>query len=128
MRVSRARQSGRGYGQEARRGHETIDRLLTLMKLYDELAEWWPLFSAPADYAEEAEFFAKVLNASCDTAARTVLELGAGGGNNAFHLKRSFEMTLVDASSRMLQVSRALNPGCEHREGDMRTLDLERTF
>ena len=23
------------------------------MKLYDELAEWWPLFSAPVDYAED---------------------------------------------------------------------------
>ncbi len=98
------------------------------MKLYDELAEWWPLFSAPADYAEEAELFAKLLNASCNATPRTVLELGSGGGNNACHLKRSFEMTLVDASPRMLAVSRALNPECEHREGDIRSLDLGRTF
>jgi len=28
------------------------------MKLYDELSEWWPLFSAPEDYAEEAALFA----------------------------------------------------------------------
>src|SRR5260370_40916615 len=112
MRVSRARQSGRGYGQEARRGHETIDRLLNLRKLYDELAEWWPLFAAPADYAEEVEFFAKMLNASCNATPRTVLELGSGGGNNAFYLKRSFEMTLVDVSAQMLAVSRAHNPEC----------------
>ena len=98
------------------------------MKLYDELAEWWSLFSAPADYAEEAEFFAKLLNDACNPAPRTVLELGSGGGNNAFYLKRSFETTLVDVSPRMLQVSRALNPECEHREGDMRKLDLGRTF
>ena len=98
------------------------------MKLYDELAEWWPLFSAPANYAEEAAFFAKLLTDSCSTRPRTVLELGSGGGNNASHLKRSFEMTLVDASPQMLAVSRALNPECEHREGDMRTVDLERTF
>ena len=98
------------------------------MKLYDELAEWWPLFSAPADYAEEAAFFAELLTDSCKPAPRTVLELGSGGGNNALYLKRSFEMTLVDASPRMLAVSRALNPECEHREGDMRTLDLGRTF
>ena len=98
------------------------------MKLYDELAEWWPLFSAPEDYAEEAAFFARLLTDSCDPAPRTVLELGSGGGNNAFHLKRSFEMTLVDASAQMLAVSRALNPECAHREGDMRTVDLGRTF
>ena len=98
------------------------------MKLYDELAEWWPLFSAPADYAEEAAFFARVLNDACEPAPRTVLELGSGGGNNALYLKSNFEMTLVDLSPQMLAVSRALNPECEHREGDMRSASLGRTF
>jgi len=98
------------------------------MKLYDELAEWWPLFSAPADYEEEAAFFARVLTDASTPAPRTVLELGSGGGNNAFHLKSQFEMTLVDLSPRMLAVSHALNPECEHRQGDMRTLNLGRTF
>jgi SAM-dependent methyltransferase len=98
------------------------------MKLYDELAEWWPLFSAPADYAEEAAFFARVLTEACTPAPRTVLELGSGGGNNAFHLRSKFEMTLIDLSAQMLAVSRALNPECEHHEGDMRTVNLGRTF
>jgi SAM-dependent methyltransferase len=98
------------------------------MKLYDELAEWWPLFSAPADYAEEAAFFARVLTEACTAAPRTVLELGSGGGNNALYLKSKFELTLVDLSPQMLAVSRALNPECEHREGDMRTVNLGRTF
>jgi hypothetical protein len=47
------------------------------MKLYDELAEWWPLFSAPAGYAEEAAFFADVLSQACNPPPRTVLELGS---------------------------------------------------
>ncbi|MGC2494787.1 class I SAM-dependent methyltransferase [Candidatus Binatus sp.] len=98
------------------------------MKLYDELAEWWPLFSAPDDYAEEAAFFARVLTDACEPAPRTVLELGSGGGNNALHLKSKFEMTLVDLSPHMLAVSRKLNPECEHRVGDMRTVNLGRTF
>jgi SAM-dependent methyltransferase len=98
------------------------------MKLYEELADWWPLFSAPADYAEEAVFFSRLLTDACQPAPRTVLELGAGGGNNAFHLKSKFEMTLVDSSPQMLGVSRALNPECDHREGDMRTVSLGRTF
>ena len=98
------------------------------MKLYDELAEWWPLFSAPADYAEEAAFFACVLTDACKPAPRTVLELGSGGGNNALYLKSKFEMTLVDLSSQMLAVSRKLNPECEHFEGDMRTVNLGRAF
>jgi SAM-dependent methyltransferase len=37
-------------------------------------------------------------------------------------------MTLVDLSPQMLAVSRALNPECEHLEGDIRTLRLGRTF
>lgn len=36
------------------------------MKLYDELAEWWPLLSSPADYAEEAAFFGDRLHAAGD--------------------------------------------------------------
>src|SRR6202049_2188496 len=98
------------------------------MKLYSELAEWWPIFSAPEEYREEAAFFARVLAESCHPEARRVLERGSGGGNNASHLKASFAMTLVDLSSRMLAVSKALNPECEHLEGDIRTLRLGRTF
>jgi SAM-dependent methyltransferase len=98
------------------------------MKLYDELAEWWPLFSAPADYADEAALFARLLTEACDPPPRTVLELGSGGGNNALYLKSKFEMTLVDLSEQMLAVSHKLNPECEHRGGDMRTVNLGRTF
>ncbi len=98
------------------------------MKLYTELAEWWPIFSGPEEYREEAAFFARVLKESCNPAPRTLLELGSGGGNNASHLKSHFKMTLVDVSPQMLAVSRALNPDCEHLEGDIRTLRLGRTF
>ncbi len=58
----------------------------------------------------------------------TLLELGSGGGNNASHLKHRFECTLTDLSPEMLALSRTLNPECEHLEGDMRSLRLERTF
>lgn len=98
------------------------------MKLYGELAEWWPIFSAPDEYREEAAFFSRVLTESCDPPARRVLELGSGGGNNASHLKARYKMTLVDISPQMLAVSRALNPECEHLEGDIRSIRLGRTF
>ena len=99
-----------------------------LPKLYDRFASWWPLLSRPSDYAEEALFFAKMLNAASDEPARTMLELGCGGGNSASHLKADFEMTLVDLAPAMLDVSKKLNPECEHVEGDMRTVRLERQF
>jgi SAM-dependent methyltransferase len=97
-------------------------------KLYAELAEWWPLLSAPADYVEEAAFYQQALMAACERPAQTLLELGSGGGNNASHLKARFQMVLVDRSPGMLAVSRALNPECEHVEADMRTVRLERQF
>ena len=37
-------------------------------------------------------------------------------------------LTLVDLSADMLEMSRRLNPGCAHHQGDMRTLRLGRTF
>jgi trans-aconitate methyltransferase len=95
-------------------------------KLYSELADWWPLVSSPADYAEEAARYAELLTGACRPAR--VLELGSGGGNNASHLKKHFEMTLVDLSPQMLEVSRKLNPECDHRRGDMRSVRLGRPF
>ena len=97
-------------------------------RLYDEFASWWPLLSAPADYAEEAAFYERILNEASRTRLRTVLELGSGGGSNASHMKARFEMVLVDLSEGMLAVSRALNPECEHVQGDMRSLRLGRHF
>jgi len=98
------------------------------MKLYGELAEWWPVFSDPKEYRREAAHIARVLRKATRPAPRTVLELGSGGGNSAFHLKARFAMTLVDMSPQMLRVSRKLNPECEHVKGDIRTLRLGRTF
>jgi SAM-dependent methyltransferase len=99
-----------------------------MMKMYDDLASWWPLLSSPADYAEEAAFYANTLAGACDRAPVTVLELGSGGGNNASHLKSRFTLVLVEPSTGMRQVSEALNPECEHVSGDMRTVRLGRQF
>ena len=96
-------------------------------RFYGDLAEWWPLISAPEEYAEEAAFAATVLD-TASIPVRDVLELGSGGGNNAFHLKARFAMTLVDLSAEMVEVSRQLNPECEHAQGDMRTVRLGRAF
>ena len=98
-------------------------------KLYNELAAWWPLVSPVEDYVGEAGFFRRVLSDSGLPPAPSLLELGCGGGSNAFYLKQNFaQVTLSDLSPQMLEVSRALNPECEHVEGDMRSLRLGRSF
>jgi ubiquinone/menaquinone biosynthesis C-methylase UbiE len=99
-----------------------------LPKLYFELSSWYHLLSAPADYAEEAEFVRSLVVGASSTPPVRLLELGSGGGNNASHLKAHFKLTLADLSEGMLDLSRNLNPECEHILGDMRTLRLGRTF
>ena len=96
-------------------------------RFYADLAAWWPLISPPEEYAEEAAFAATLLR-SASIPVHDVLELGSGGGHNAVHLKASFAMTLVDLSEQMLEVSRRLNPECDHRRGDMRAVRLSRAF
>jgi SAM-dependent methyltransferase len=98
------------------------------MRTYRELAAWWPLFSPPSHYVEEAEDLLPTLFAVPDAAPLTLLELGAGGGSLACHLKGKLNLTLSDVSPEMLANSRRLNPECEHVVGDMRTLDLGRMF
>lgn len=97
--------------------------------MYGEFASWWPLLSPPKDYEEEVDFFVGLLRYANVPQNATMLELGSGGGNNALYLKEHFaQTTLTDLSAEMLAVSRALNPDCEHIEGDMRTMRLGRTF
>lgn len=96
-------------------------------RVYTDLAGWWPLISPPEEYAEEAAHLAGVFG-SAAIAVREVLDLGSGGGGVAVHLKSRFALTLVDLSEEMLDVSRRLNPECEHIQGDMRTIRLGRAF
>jgi hypothetical protein len=55
------------------------------VKLYSELAPWFRLLTHPSEYAEEADHIERVIDATVDGRASTLLELGAGGGNNASH-------------------------------------------
>lgn len=98
------------------------------MKLYDEIADWWPLMSPPEEYASEAGPVARLLSPDSVSGRPRLLELGAGGGHLASHLKAWFDMTLVDLFPRMLEQSRRLNPECRHLTGDMRSLRLDERF
>ena len=95
-------------------------------RFYGELAQWWPMIS-PIVSGERATYAAELLD-SAAFPVRNVLELGSGGGHNAVHLRERYAMTLVDLSPEMLEVSRQLNPECEHHQGDMRTVRLGRTY
>jgi SAM-dependent methyltransferase len=98
-------------------------------RIYNDLADWYLLLTAPEDYAEEADFFLRALRVALGAVPRTLLELGAGSGNNAWHYKHQVRsVTLSDLSPAMLAISQASNPECEHVQGDMRSLRLNRQF
>ena len=97
-------------------------------RFYQELSEWWPLFSPAIHYVEEAQDLRRRLAPLPAPGTTTLLELGSGGGSLASHLKDQFKLTLTDLSEGMLAESRALNPEAEHIQGDMRTLRLNREF
>ncbi|RKH97025.1 class I SAM-dependent methyltransferase [Corallococcus sp. AB038B] len=96
--------------------------------LYSELVPWYSLVDPPEDHEDEAVCFQSAFEHIISPRPQTLLELGAGAGNTALHLKRRFTCTLTDLSPGMQQLSREQNPDCEHVHGDMRTLRLGRTF
>ncbi len=100
----------------------------TNLALYNELVPWYRLLDPTEEHREEAEVFTAAFKRVVQGACGTLLELGSGAGNNAFHMKRHFQCTLADPSEPMLASSRDINPTCEHLVGDMRTLRLDRTF
>lgn len=98
------------------------------LRMYDELASWFHLLTAPEEYADEAEVILRLMREHVDGPLETLLELGSGGGNTASHLRGHVQLTLTDIAPAMLELSRGLNRGCEHVLGDMRTLRLGRAF
>ena len=98
-------------------------------RMYHDLAEWFHLLTAPEDYEEEAALFYGTAKAALGREPASWLELGSGGGNNAWHYSRLVpEVVLSDRSEEMLALSRKINPKLEHVPGDMLTLRLGRTF
>lgn len=98
------------------------------LRLYRDLAEWYPLLTPVEDYAEEADLYRRLFVSHCRRPPRTLLDLGTGPGHNAAYLKRSFACTLVDLEPAMLELNRRLNPECGHVKGDMRSIRLGGTF
>jgi SAM-dependent methyltransferase len=99
-----------------------------LPRLYTGLAAWWPLFSRPQDYGEEASWIFGAFRDALGRRPDHIFELGSGGGNVASHLSRQVRMTLSDISKDMLELSRRLNPDSEHVAADMRNVRIGKTF
>ncbi len=98
------------------------------MKLYDQMADWYPVLTPLEEYVEEAQVFRDILLGALGDGRHTLLELGAGAGHNAHYLAADFDLTLTDLSPRMIELARVSCPGATFAVGDMRSLRLHRTF
>jgi SAM-dependent methyltransferase len=98
-------------------------------RLYNDLAWLWPLWGEPTEtYADWCEQVTRFIRRYSRIPAGTLLNLGCGGGKNAFNLKVHFEVTGVDISPAMLDLARQLNPECRFLPGDMRDCSLGEQF
>lgn len=98
------------------------------LRLYRDLAEWYPLLTPVEDYEEEADFYRSLFKSYCRNTPRTLLDLGSGAGHNAAYLKASFSCTLVDLEPAMVELNRRQNPECMHVQGDLRSIRLGQVF
>ena len=100
-------------------------------RLYNDLADLWPLLSPSCDYASEASVIAQILHEHLGPATsrsrRSILEMGAGGGHTLSYFK-DFDAVAVDLSAQMLAQCRRLNPAVQTHVGDMRQVRLGRSF
>ena len=97
-------------------------------RLYGDLAWTWPIISPPEDYIDEGDEFRRFIHQYSKIEARTLLDLGCGGGHNDSALKRFFEVTGVDLSPEMLELAQKLNPEVTYHVGDMRSIRLGEMF
>jgi trans-aconitate methyltransferase len=98
-------------------------------RLYTDLAWLWPMWGdAAVEYADYCRHVTGLIGRYAMRPARTLLDLGCGGGKNVLNLKREFQVTGLDLSPNMLAQAKGLNPECTFFEGDMRTCRLDRTF
>jgi SAM-dependent methyltransferase len=97
-------------------------------RLYDDLAWLWPLWGDPTEYAQYCDHVTHLIRQYARRDARSLLNVGCGGGKNAFNLKRNFQVTGLDISPAMLDLARQLNPECRFLQGDMRDFSLDEQF
>ena len=54
------------------------------LRLYGDLADWYPLLTPVGDCIEEASFYRRLFEIHCRRPPRTLLDHGSGGGHDVF--------------------------------------------
>lgn len=98
-------------------------------RLYNDLAWLWQIWEDPeVGFGDWCNHIIGLLQQHILGEVRTLLNLGCGGGKNAYNLKRRFTVTGVDISQPMLDLAVKLNPECTFVQEDMRNCRLKQLF
>jgi SAM-dependent methyltransferase len=97
-------------------------------RLYKDLSWLWPIVSPADDYVEETEFFSSLIKEYSEIQVKSLLNLGCGGGQYDYTLKKYFKVTGIDSNETMLTLAHNLNPEVAYYTGDMRNLRIEGQF
>jgi SAM-dependent methyltransferase len=98
--------------------------------VYDKSARIYDLLyvgSGIKDYPAEAAELHRIIQ-EASPAAQTLLDVACGTGAHLVEMQQWYAVEGVDLSPAMLAVARTRLPGIPLGEGDMRTLDLGKTF
>lgn len=96
---------------------------------YGEAADFYDLlYSSEKDYQREADLVARIITER-NPAARTVLDVGCGTGAHARALiDLGFDVDGVDIEPAFVEIAAAKCPEGRFSRGDMRALDLPRSY
>jgi len=97
-------------------------------RLYSDLAWLWPMWGDASEYALYCAHVTQLIRQYTRREVHALLNMGCGGGKNAFNLKQHFVVTGLDISPAMLDLARRLNPECSFVQADMRTFSLPERF
>ena len=117
---SRGPRSGDRAGRPKRAGVARASYGL-LAEIYDPLYTW-------KDYRREAERLRQLVRRWGPRSATTLLDVACGTGGHLRHLARSYTVTGLDASARMLRIARAKVPTARFVRAKMQSFRLRERF
>ena len=113
-----SRESGLSSADDIQASSETIRIAAECPNLAESLAlhlrlkrfKILPLWGSAEEYRQESELVAELIQEFTQIEVQSILDIGCGGGKNAFHLKQYFKLTGIDISEAMLDNAKKLNP------------------
>ncbi|MDI6704403.1 MAG: class I SAM-dependent methyltransferase [bacterium] len=103
------------------------------MKVFENYANFYDTFYQDKDYKAECDFLEEVFKKYTKSPVKTILDLGCGtGGHSLILAQRSYEVTGVDFSEKMLEIGRNKvreeDIPVKFLQGDLRSLNLKKKF